>query len=48
MKKCISIVLICCMIVMFPISVSAKFYDGTCGEDVDWSFDSETGILEFE
>lgn len=46
MKKIISLLLVVALLLsMGAVSVSASGYSGTCGENLTWSFDGDTGVL---
>ena len=46
MKKAISIVLSLALVVLLiPTQAFAESYSGTCGENVTWSLDTDTGVL---
>lgn len=48
MKKLLSfalVILIALLVSMLAIPTFAETYSGTCGDNVNWSFDTETGVL---
>lgn len=46
MKKTFALILILSMLLaLCPLGAFAETYSGTCGTNVTWSFDSETGVL---
>lgn len=46
-KKSIAVLLTLAMLVCYvPIIASAETYSGTCGDNLTWSLDTQTGVLE--
>ena len=49
LKKILLLVaIVALMTVLFCVSASAETYSGTCGENLTWSLDTDTGELVFE
>lgn len=46
MKKTLFILLICAAASIFAFPASAEIYGGKCAAGLDWSLDTETGVLE--
>ena len=46
LKRLLSLLLVCCLAAaVFPVSAGAASYEGSCGENVTWVLDTDTGTL---
>lgn len=49
MKKCkllLALSVLTCLLTLMCLSANAATYSGTCGDNLTWSLDTDTGVLE--